>query len=89
MALYPKAPSEVRDPYRIPTGVVVTGGLEGDTRFRGELTLVATYSKVFTSDMDATRPATQRWGRHLRMKGGCVILVGCWNYLRLEPERSL
>ena len=43
--------------------------------------------KVFTSDMDASRPVTQQWGRYLRMKGGFVILVGCGKYLRLENHQ--
>ena len=46
-ALYSKAPSDVRDSYRILNWVIVAGGLEGDTRFRGELTLVATYGLHF------------------------------------------
>ena len=31
--------------------------------------------KVSTFDMNATRPASQQWGCHLRMYGGCVILT--------------
>ena len=65
-ALYPKAPTEVRDPYRILNWVVVAGALT----FKENYPLLQL--KVSTSDKNATRPASQRWGCHLRMYGGCV-----------------
>ena len=70
ISLYPKAPSEVRDPYRILQVLV----LEEDTGFRG-------------SDMDATHSTLERWGCHVRMKGGCLTLVGRGKYLLLDPVK--
>ena len=47
-------------------------------RFRGPLALEENppllQLEVCTSDMNATHPTSQRWGCHLQMNGGSVIL---------------